>query len=91
MKKKITIFVLVVVIFAFIIPIPISSARDGGTKQYASLTYKIVKWHHLYDNGEIYDDTEIYLFPSNYMSLDELWEMKMDMMPEVIDIIQPTE
>lgn len=85
MKKKFWIVLAVIVLLILTIPIPISSARDGGTKQYAALTYKIVVWNHLYDNGEVYDDTEIYPFPLNFKTVDELWERKMDMMPSVID------
>ena len=84
MKKKFWIVLAIIVLLILTIPIPISSARDGGTKQYAALTYKIVDWNHLYDNGEIYDDTEIYLFPLNFNTVDELWERKMDMLPNVL-------
>ena len=84
MKRKFRIVLAIIVLLILTIPIPISSARDGGTKQYAALTYKIVYWNHLYDNGEIYDDTEIYLFPLNFKTVDELWERKMDMLPNVV-------
>lgn len=84
MKRKFGIVLAIIVLLILTIPIPISSARDGGTKQYAALTYKIVDWNHLYDNGEIYDDTEIYLFPLNFKTVDELWERKMDMLPNVV-------
>ena len=85
MKKKFWIVLAIIVLLILTIPIPISSARDGGTKQYAALTYKIVVWNHLYDNGEVYDDTEFYPFPLNFKTVDELWERKTDMLPKVID------
>ena len=69
MKKKFWIVLAIIVLLILTIPIPIGPAKDGGTKRYAALTYKIVDWNHLYDNGEIYDDTEIYLFPLNFMEL----------------------
>ena len=84
MKRKFGIVLAIIVLLVLTIPIPISSARDGGTREYVALTYKIVKWNHLYDNGEIYDDTEIYLFPLNFKTVNELWERKMDMLPNVV-------
>ncbi len=84
MKKKNWIILAIIVLLILTIPIPISSARDGGTREYVALTYKIVKWNHLYDNGEVYDDTEIYLFPLNFQTADKLWKRKMDMLPNVI-------
>lgn len=84
MKRKFGIVLAIIVLLILTIPIPIGPAKDGGTKQYSALTYKIVDWNHLYDNGEIYDDTEIYLFPLNFKTVDELWERKMDMLPNVV-------
>lgn len=83
MKKKIIIGICIVLAIVLLTPIPIQ-LKDGGTKVYTALTYKIVKWNHLYDNGEVYDDTEIYLFPLNFKTTNELWERKMDMLPNVI-------
>ncbi len=75
MKKRIIIIILAVLIL--VIPIPTSKARDGGTRAYTSLTYKIVDWNHLYgDDGEIFDKTKIYFFPDNFKSLDELLEIE---------------
>lgn len=56
-----------------LIPIPTGVYKDGGTKTYTALTYKIVDWNHLSDNG-IYDTTKVYPFPMNFMSLDALLE-----------------
>ena len=89
MKKKIWIPIVIVVLFAIlVIPIPSGVYKDGGTKEYVALTYKIVKWNHLYDNGEVYDDIEIYLFPLNFKTVNELWERKMDMLPTIIDKVE---
>ncbi len=70
MKKKILIISIIVLLF-LIIPVPSGVYKDGGTRTYTSLTYKIVDWNHLYGSGH-YDKTKIYPFPMNFMSLDSL-------------------
>lgn len=61
------------IVLVLVIPAPSSSARDGGTRTYAALTYKVVKWHHFYGDEELYSETKVYFFPSNFLSLDELF------------------
>ena len=73
MKKKIWIVALAVVIMAaFFAPIPQSPSRDGGTREYTALTYKIVDWNRLTDDG-VYDATRVYWLPDNFKTIDELW------------------
>lgn len=72
MKKAITLALILLLIL--VAPIPTGTAKDGGTKTYTALTYKIVKWHRLYDDGKVYDETKIYFSPDNFLSLDELFE-----------------
>ncbi len=61
-------------------PFKMTSYDDGGTREYSSLTYKIVKWKRFAstpnDDGVIeqYKATSLYLFPDNFKSIDELWE-----------------
>lgn len=75
MKKRIIIIILAVLII--VTPIPTSKAKDGGTRAYTSLTYKIVDWNHFYgDEVKIFDKTKIYFFPNNFKSLDELLEFE---------------
>ena len=71
MKKRLLIIILSVVLI-LIVPIPTSIIRDGGTKTYIALTYKIVKWNHVYGDGEVFNETKVYLFPDNFLSLDDL-------------------
>ena len=71
MRKRLFIIMLIVVLI-LIIPIPTGIARDGGTKTYTALTYKIVKWNHVYGEGEVFNETKVYLFPDNFLSLDDL-------------------
>ncbi len=77
MKKKTKIIILIVILI-LLIPIPNGAVKDGGTKQFTALTYKVVKWNRLVDADNIYSATEFYAFPYNFMSLDRLWESKTD-------------
>ena len=85
--KKILIIIFVIVLI-LIVPIPMGTYKDGGTKVWAALTYKVVKWNRLlplefanYDNPDIQDTclhkTSIYKFPDNLSSLDDLFDMEM--------------
>lgn len=88
MKKKIIIPVVVVIALALVLflPIPQGMYKDGGTREYAALTYKIVKWNKIVDevdeNGQavyninIYKNTSVFWFPDNYKSIDELWQIE---------------
>ena len=73
MKKGfLTIFITALLFAALFVPVPKSPCNDGGTREYAALTYKIVNWHHLTDDG-VYDATKVYWFPDNFKSIDDLW------------------
>lgn len=77
-KKKAFIAVLIImIVLILIIPISIGPAKDGGTRQYAALTYKVVKWHHLYGEDQLYSKTKVYFFPNNFLSLDDLFEREL--------------
>ncbi len=82
MKKGIivlsVVFITVLILF---FPFKMTSYDDGGTREYSSLTYKIVKWKrfastHNDDVIEPYSATSVYWFPDNFKSIDELWEKK---------------
>jgi len=79
MKKKVFWIVLAAVLLLAVlfVPIPGSAARDGGTRAYTALTYKVVAWHRD-TGGEIYDVTRVYWFPKNFRSLDDLWEEEQE-------------
>lgn len=80
MKKKLIVVILAAILLAALfIPIPTGAYEDGGTKAYTSLTYKIVDWNRLTEDG-IYQATKLYWFPNNFKSVDDLWaneEQKM--------------
>ena len=79
MKKKtwIPIIVTVVLLAVLFVPIPSGTYKDGGTREYAALTYKIVDWNKLTSDGK-YDKTKIYFFPNNFKSINELWTYEED-------------
>lgn len=74
MAKKILVLILATVLLLAVlfVPIPKSPGRDGGTREYSALTYKIVDWNRLTTDG-VYDATKFYWFPNNFKSIDELW------------------
>ena len=78
MKKKIWIPIVIVVLLAIlVIPIPTGVYRDGGTREYTALTYKIVDWNRL-TGDSTYDKTRVYFFPYNFKSIDGLWYYEED-------------
>lgn len=79
MKKKLLILlpVAVVLIALLFVPIPKSPYKDGGTREYAALAYKIVDWNRL-TGDSTYDKTRIYWFPYNFKSVDALWYYEED-------------
>ena len=74
MKKKIILTVIAIALFLAIlfVPIPKGRHRDGGTREYFALTYKIVDWNRLTTDG-VYEATKVYWFPNNFKSIDDLW------------------
>ena len=78
MKKKLWIPIGMVVFLAIlVIPIPTGPYRDGGTREYTALTYKIVDWNRL-TGDSTYDKTKVYFFPYNFKSIDSLWYYEED-------------
>lgn len=77
MKKFFIVILILIIVLVLVIPIPISPAKDGGSRQYAALTYKVVKWHHLYGEDQLYSETKVYFFPYNFLSLDDLFEREL--------------
>ena len=47
MKKKILI-ICAILLLILVIPIPFGTYKEGGTKEYRALTYKLMVWHHMY-------------------------------------------
>lgn len=78
MKKKIWIPIVIAAVLAIlVIPIPTGVYKDGGTREYTALTYKIVDWNRL-AGDTTYDKTRVYFFPDNFKSIDGLWYYEED-------------
>ena len=76
MKKKIWIPVIAVIAAAImLIPIPTGIYKDGGTREYTALTYKIVVWNRFTENST-YSKTKVYFFPDKFKSIDSLSELE---------------
>ena len=80
MKKRKWIFTIVVFLLLIcLIPIPVGPSKDGGTREYKALTYKIIVWNRLGDvDADTYHKTRLYLIPDNFRSVDELWLREAD-------------
>ena len=50
MKKRLTV-ILLAIFLLLLIPVPTGVYKDGGTREYTALTYKIVSWNRLTDGG----------------------------------------
>ena len=75
-NKKVWIPIIVLVLLAvFFVPVPSGVYKDGGTKAYTALTYKVVKWRRLVGIGR-YENTSVYFFPNNFKSMSTLWELE---------------
>lgn len=78
MKKTVAIILIIITIAVLFIPVPMSPAKDGGTKSYTALTYKIVKWKKFADSYKPYENTSVYFLPYNFYSLDALWQKETE-------------
>lgn len=72
MKKKTALMLIGILLAVPFIPIPTGVFRDGGTRTYSAMAYKLVIWNRLIENG-IYHKTSVYWFPDSLKSIDELW------------------
>ena len=87
-KKKIIVGIIILLAVLFI-PHPSihGTYKDGGTKAYNALTYKIVKWNRIVEADETdnkyvengcYHKTSVYWFPDNFKSIDKLYETEYE-------------
>ena len=82
-KKLLAVIIVIALIIVLFIPFGYQTYDDGGTQRFTSLTYSVVKWNRFvsdWSTGEMklgqYENTCFYLFPDNFKSIDELWEIK---------------
>ena len=67
--------ILVFILLVLFVPVPTGTYKDGGTRMYTALTYKIVRWSVLLDNAK-YKKTSVFLFPDNFRTYEELWNIE---------------
>lgn len=78
--KKILLAILAVLLI-LLTPIPAGTLKDGGTKVYRSLTYKLVVWNRLQGGaGGIFHKVTLYFPPEAGLSVDELWQIELEHM-----------
>lgn len=82
-KKLLTLIIALALVIVLFVPFGYASYDDGGTVRFTSLTYSVVKWNRYasdWSSGEmkldLYQNTCFYVFPDNFRSLDELWEIR---------------
>ena len=80
LKSKLNFKVILLIIgILFVLLVPIKKTyKDGGTREYSAILYKVIKWHTLDDDYEsgYKDTTEIHIFPTKFHSLDYYREVK---------------
>lgn len=64
-NKKIKNFALIIILVILLFPIS-QIYKDGGTRTYTSLTYKIIVWNRLDGKRGV----EIHFFPYNFQPLE---------------------
>ena len=60
--KRVWVFIIIFAVIAvavLAVPIPKAALDDGGTREYAAMTYRIVKWKKFYAGGT-YEKTKVY-------------------------------
>lgn len=77
MKKKAWIWIAAIALLLAIlfVPIPSGTYKDGGTRAYTALTYKVVKWNRI-SGSDMYRATKVYWLPDNFKSIDRLWSQE---------------
>ena len=77
MKKFWIALVVIVIAAVLFVPVPTGVYKDGGTRVYSALTYKIVDWNRITGSG-LYARTRVYFLPDNFRSLDALWDREVE-------------
>ena len=72
MKKKGVIIIVIIIVVLLLIPFPLQ-ARDGGTRIYNAILYKVVVWHRIDETqpGGYKTGIEVHFIPNNFNDLSE--------------------
>ena len=77
MKKR-NVIILLTALLLFT-PVPLGIYKDGGTRDYMALTYRLVIWNRFTEGGgenDTYHKVSVYPFPDNFKNIDELWKIE---------------
>ena len=86
-KRIITVIIIIMILLVLFLPIPHGICKDGGTRDYCALTYRIVVWNRMVcqnnEDGSVqevntYHKTSVFFLPENFKSIDELWEIETE-------------
>lgn len=73
MRKKYWILITIGIVFILSLIPHYVVLKDGGTKTFTSLLYKVIVWNHIYKSKtqqfNRYHKTELYIFPNNFHSM----------------------
>ena len=70
-NKKLVIIILVSIAILLILFVPIKfQYRDGGTVDYRALTYRVINWNKLNNDGTYYKAKDVIFFPNNFHSIE---------------------
>lgn len=84
--KRVWIFIIIFAVIAvavLAVPIPKAALDDGGTREYAALTYRIVKWKKFYAGGTY--EKQRFISERISKTLDELWAEEAEGIEHVFD------
>ncbi|MBO4218419.1 MAG: hypothetical protein IKX74_00575 [Erysipelotrichaceae bacterium] len=77
MKKSKSVLIIIALLLILLCPYSIVRYRDGGTRDYKALLYRVVVWNRLMEEEPgIYHRISIYFYPDTRRSIDELWQLE---------------
>ncbi|GEM_PF-1315742 len=84
MKKTIIIAAVIIIVIMLVLFIPTHKEvfRDGGTKEYRALAYKIVVWNRITPSGIVHK-TSVYWYPRSLNGIDMLWDYEQQKAAEI--------
>ena len=70
-NKKLLVINLISTVILLILFLPIKfQYRDGGTVDYRALTYRVIDWNKLNNDGTYYKARDVIFFPNNFHSIE---------------------
>ncbi|MBC8569674.1 hypothetical protein [Zongyangia hominis] len=70
-RKKRIVTAVIVFLSLLVLLTPLTATyKDGGTRTYTALLYKVIVWRPLEEGEDHKTGTEVYIFPDNFHDLD---------------------